>query len=166
MANPRDWSQPPGPARILIVDDEVSMRRILARVIESFGHEIEQAADGIEALAKLPFEFDLVMLDAEMPNMDGFEVATRIREDPEHSDLPIIMVTGDAELYSAGKFYVLSAKLDVSNGAWKGAEKLYCRVKQEAELARHLADLSARAKKAGIEKLAGELAALAKKYGG
>ena len=94
MVGPPNRDQSPGPSRILIVDDEDSMRRTLARVIESFGHETEQAADGIAALAMLPLEFDLVMLDAEMPNMDGFEVATRIREDPEYGDLPIMMVTG------------------------------------------------------------------------
>ena len=58
------------------------------------GYDAEVAADGVEALTKLPLEVDLVLLDVDMPNMDGFEVVRRIRAQPEYKLLPIIMVTG------------------------------------------------------------------------
>lgn len=82
------------PKRVLIVDDEESLRTVLTEMILSLGHEPEIAQDGFEALALLQMNVDLVLLDVMMPGMDGFEVARRIREDPLHSDTPIIMVTG------------------------------------------------------------------------
>lgn len=84
-----------GPAkRVLVVEDQDQTAQALRRVLNAFGHEVELARDGVEALAKLRLGVDLVFLDAEMPGMDGFEVARRIRNDPACSDLPIIMVTG------------------------------------------------------------------------
>ena len=80
--------------RILVVDDDPEIREMHARMLKRFGHEVETAADGIEALALLPLEFDLVVSDAEMPNMDGFDVAKRIREHLEYAHVPIVMVTG------------------------------------------------------------------------
>jgi putative two-component system response regulator len=85
----------PGRAkRLLVVDDQEQAAKTLQRALSGFGYEVDVARDGVEALAKLRLEFDLVFLDAEMPGMDGFEVARRIRNDPAFSDLPIIMVTG------------------------------------------------------------------------
>jgi len=80
--------------RVLAVDDQEETRRVLQLALTTMGYEVEVACDGIEALAKLRLGVDLVLLDARMPGLDGFEVARRIRSDPEHCDLPIIMVTG------------------------------------------------------------------------
>ncbi len=81
-------------ARILVVDDDPKVRALHSRLAESLGYETETAADGLEALAKLALGIDLVMLDGQMPNMDGFEVAARIRAMPGQEFLPIVMVTG------------------------------------------------------------------------
>ncbi len=86
--------EPTQVSRILIVDDDEAFRVSHAALVEAFGHEPEIASDGFEALAKLIMEIDLVLLDADMPHMDGFEVARRIRSDPVHAHLPIVMVTG------------------------------------------------------------------------
>jgi putative two-component system response regulator len=80
--------------RVLAADDQEETRRVLQRALMSLGYEVEVACDGIEALAKLPLGVDLVLVDARMPGLDGFEVARRIRAEPEHRDIPIIMVTG------------------------------------------------------------------------
>ena len=80
--------------RVLVVDDQEDMRHMQVRVLKNLGYEVELARDGLEALAKLELDVDLVLLDAEMPGMDGFAVARRIRQDPRFTDLPIIMVTG------------------------------------------------------------------------
>ncbi len=80
--------------RVLVVDDDSGGRDTLARALESFGHEVETACDGIEGIAKLNLDFDLVLLDAAMPGMDGYAVAERIRREHAYGDLPIIMVTG------------------------------------------------------------------------
>lgn len=82
------------PKRILVVDDEDLLRDSLRDMLEMLGHEPETARDGIEALAKLTFDFDLILLDVMMPGMDGYEIARRIRQDPEKCDIPIVMVTG------------------------------------------------------------------------
>jgi putative two-component system response regulator len=80
--------------RVLVVDDDPSVRTVHARFVRNLGYDVEHAADGFEALTKVALDIDLVLLDIHMPNMDGFEVATRIRAHPDHALLPIIMVTG------------------------------------------------------------------------
>jgi putative two-component system response regulator len=80
-------------ARLLIVDDEELNRELLQDMVECLGHASELARDGREALARLNPAIDLVLLDVMMPDMDGLEVARRIRTDPEYRDLPIVMVT-------------------------------------------------------------------------
>lgn len=80
--------------RILIVDDEAQNLDLLSEMLKSLGYETELARDGFEALAKIKLDIDLVLTDAMMPVMDGYEVVRRIREDSFHSDIPIIMVTG------------------------------------------------------------------------
>jgi len=84
----------PSQARILIVDDDEGVRTDLAKAARNFGYEAELAEDGIQGVAMLALDFDLVLVDAEMPNMDGYEVARAIRENEVTSDLPIIMITG------------------------------------------------------------------------
>lgn len=81
------------PKRVLVVDDEEANRDLLEALLESLGHESELAKDGLEALAKIKLDIDLVLLDVMMPGMDGFEVAKRIRQDAEVGDVPIVMAT-------------------------------------------------------------------------
>ena len=70
------------PDRILIVDDEEPVRQILSEMLESLGFEVEHARDGYEALANIELDIDLVLMDVEMPGLDGFEVIQRIRTLP------------------------------------------------------------------------------------
>ncbi|HWP92070.1 MAG TPA: HD domain-containing phosphohydrolase [Thermodesulfobacteriota bacterium] len=81
------------PKRILIVDDEEANRELLRTLLESFGHEAEIAEDGFEALAKFKLDIDLILLDVNMPGMDGFTVARSIRKDSDYGNIPILMVT-------------------------------------------------------------------------
>jgi putative two-component system response regulator len=76
------------------VDDNADVRNTMARMLRSFGHDVETAADGLDGLAKLGLNPDLVMLDADMPGLDGYDVTSRIRNDPVWADLPIVMITG------------------------------------------------------------------------
>ena len=78
---------------ILVADDDELPRTLHAEFVRGFGYDVEIAADGIEALAKVALGVDLVLTDAHMPNMDGFDVARRIRETRTPQDLPIVMVT-------------------------------------------------------------------------
>ncbi|MBA1193990.1 response regulator [Pseudomonas entomophila] len=82
------------PPLILVVDDSVTVRKVTTRLLERHGMQVLTAKDGIDAMMVLDERRpDLVLLDIEMPRMDGFEVATRIRRDPRLHDLPIIMIT-------------------------------------------------------------------------
>ncbi|MGK7916453.1 MAG: response regulator transcription factor RpaB [Prochloraceae cyanobacterium] len=79
------------PKKILVVDDEASIRRILKTRLSMIGYEIATAADGKEALEKFPhIQPDLVVLDVMMPKLDGYGVCEQLRQ---KSDLPIIMLT-------------------------------------------------------------------------
>jgi len=79
--------------RILVADDDEMIRELHAEFVRGFGYEVEVAADGIEAIAKVGLGVDLVLTDAHMPNVDGFEVARRIRRRKSSEELPIVMAT-------------------------------------------------------------------------
>lgn len=79
---------------VMVVDDSVTVRKVTSRLLERHGMNVVTARDGVEALAQLREQRpDVLLLDIEMPRMDGFEVATQIRRDPALKDLPIIMIT-------------------------------------------------------------------------
>jgi two-component system chemotaxis response regulator CheY len=81
--------------RILIVDDFTTMRLIAKRILQSLGfNNIAEAEDGLEALDTLKNNrFDLVLSDCNMPNMNGIELLTRLRNDPELNTIPFIVMT-------------------------------------------------------------------------
>jgi PAS domain S-box-containing protein len=81
--------------QILLVDDNEDARMLLAEVLATFGHRVQSAADGPEALAILEvFKPDVAILDIGLPGMDGYELAARIRELPGHQALRLLALTG------------------------------------------------------------------------
>jgi chemosensory pili system protein ChpA (sensor histidine kinase/response regulator) len=79
---------------IMVVDDSITIRKVTARMLERNGIHVILAKDGIDATNQLiDTKPDLMLLDIEMPRMDGFELATYIRNDERLKDLPIIMIT-------------------------------------------------------------------------
>jgi CheY-like chemotaxis protein/class 3 adenylate cyclase len=81
--------------KVLVVDDNEINRDVLARRLGRQGHEVENAADGKQALAILKGgDFDAVLLDILMPEMNGFEVLDRMKEDPALKHIPVIMISG------------------------------------------------------------------------
>jgi CheY-like chemotaxis protein len=85
------------PSRILVVDDEKLNRNLLQALLKSLGYAADVACDGVEALEKASQGYDMVLLDAIMPGIDGFETTRRIRKDPRCNDIPIIIATGMEE---------------------------------------------------------------------
>jgi chemosensory pili system protein ChpA (sensor histidine kinase/response regulator) len=80
--------------RILVVDDSVTVRKVTTRLLERNGFEVFTAKDGVDAIATLQDHVpDLMLLDIEMPRMDGFEVASIVRHDSRLKHVPIIMIT-------------------------------------------------------------------------
>jgi len=79
---------------VMVVDDSITMRKVTSRVLERHEYEVSTAKDGVDALEKLHERVpDLMLLDIEMPRMDGYELATHMKADPRLRDVPIIMIT-------------------------------------------------------------------------
>ncbi|MFA4964255.1 MAG: response regulator [Thermoleophilia bacterium] len=88
-----------GRRRILAVDDEADIRRLVAEALESAGYDVRTAASGDEAVRSAALYIpDLVLLDIMMPDMDGFEVYSRLRERPVDLRSPIIFLTARREI--------------------------------------------------------------------
>lgn len=79
---------------LLVVDDEPEINRLVARIFEKRGYRVNQAIDGAEALSSVERDRpDLIMLDLNLPKIDGWEVCRRLKGDPATRGIPIIMLT-------------------------------------------------------------------------
>ncbi len=79
---------------VMVVDDSVTMRKVTGRVLERHGFEVATAKDGLDALERMAeLVPDLMLLDIEMPRMDGYELATAMKADVRLRDVPIVMIT-------------------------------------------------------------------------
>lgn len=84
--------------RILAVDDEPNIVRLIQVNLERHGYQVETANNGVQALEKIRANKpDLVVSDVMMPEMDGFELLSTIKRDPALEDLPIIMLTAKTQ---------------------------------------------------------------------
>lgn len=88
----------PSTLRFLVVDDFSTMRRIVRGLLKEMGCDnVEEAEDGADGLAKLKAgQFDFVVSDINMPNMNGFEMLKAIKSDAALKHLPVLMVTAEA----------------------------------------------------------------------
>ncbi len=92
--SPASAPSPPPPPKILIVDDHAPNRLALRRLLAKAGAELIEAGSGNDALAAcLDHRFALILLDVNMPEMDGFEVANLLSEDEMSRDTPIIFIS-------------------------------------------------------------------------
>lgn len=94
--------------KILVAEDSSVIQNLTKRILSIQNYEIDSVKNGADVLKKLEGEkFDLVLLDLNMPVMDGEECAKQIRSnpDPEIKDIPIIAITGNAKNYSLEKFH-------------------------------------------------------------
>jgi chemosensory pili system protein ChpA (sensor histidine kinase/response regulator) len=79
---------------VMVVDDSVTMRKVTGRVLERHNFEVASARDGIDAIERMVDRVpDLMLLDIEMPRMDGYELATHMKADPRLRNVPIVMIT-------------------------------------------------------------------------
>ncbi len=88
----------PEPRRILVVDDEPHIRRVLSAVLGSRGYEVMMASDGTEGLDEFETEeIDLVILDLMMPGANGLEILSKIRTNQHRADTPVIILTAKGQ---------------------------------------------------------------------
>jgi chemosensory pili system protein ChpA (sensor histidine kinase/response regulator) len=117
---------------VMVVDDSVTMRKVTGRVLERHNFEVGTAKDGIDALERMAERVpDLMLLDIEMPRMDGYELATQMKADVRLRNVPIIMITsrtGDKHRQRAFQI---------------GVERYLGKPYQEHELIRNVFDLLA-----------------------
>src|SRR5688572_11956066 len=106
-------------AKILIIDDERSIRNTLKEILEYEKHEVKDAPDGAEGLRMAESEkFDLVLCDIKMPRMDGMEVLAKLIE--SNPDTPVVMISGHGTIETAveaikmGAYDFISKPLDLN----------------------------------------------------
>ena len=94
---PEDPTKPER-GRILVVDDEPHIRRVLSSILGKQGYDVVMASDGSQGLDELRTEdIDLVILDLMMPGANGLEILSRIRTDPKAADTPVIILTAKGQ---------------------------------------------------------------------
>ena len=103
VIRPQDRQNPPrAPARILVAEDDASLREALQEVLSVTGYRFDLVADGVRALeAALADPPDLIILDHMMPGLDGLAVLRKLRADPRLQKTPVIFLTGAAQDFPA-----------------------------------------------------------------
>ena len=110
-------------SKLLIVDDDIRLRKLVRTYGEVEHYECDEAADGLAALEKLQNDhFDLVILDVMMPGLDGFETLERIRKT---SEIPVIMLTARNEEYDSSQalvseWMIMSQNPSARKSSWRG----------------------------------------------
>ncbi len=100
--------------KVLIVDDSEMIRNFHSYIIKSIGLEVISAIDGADALEKLygsQQEIAICITDINMPNMDGYTLIERLREDPQYEDMPIIIVSTEDEFLDKQKGFDAGANI-------------------------------------------------------
>lgn len=119
------------PRRILVVDDSSLVRLYYRKALEQAGFEVEQALNGLEALEKcLAHTFDLVIVDVNMPKMDGFSFVRSLRRSAEVTNVPALIITTEA------------GAEDFRQGRFAGANFYLVKPVSEDDLRRHAAALT------------------------
>jgi CheY-like chemotaxis protein len=157
----------PAPARILLVDDRPENILALEAILSGLGHELLSATSGEQALKHLLVDdVSLILLDVQMPEMDGYETAAHIKSRPRTHDVPIIFLTAiDREAYQAYRGYaagavdflakpfdpwVLRAKVEVFVGLQQERRQLLARAK---DLQRRLDAVSCHSLEEGLRRV-------------
>jgi CheY-like chemotaxis protein len=98
------------PARVLVADDDQDVLALVTAVLERAGHAVIAVQDGAQALAGVQaHKLDLAVLDIAMPELDGLEVLRRLRRDPETGELPVILLSAQAQEADVERGYATGA---------------------------------------------------------
>ena len=98
------------PALVLVVDDDMMLRYLAREALELEGFRVQEAADGAEALEHIAHErLHIILLDVQMPGMDGFTLCTTLRETPSGALLPVMMMTASSDVAAINRAYEVGA---------------------------------------------------------
>lgn len=89
----REERAPEAAPRVLLVEDNIATRKMLAYLLRAEGFDVVEAQNGMEALEKVRSDVKLVVTDIQMPEMDGFELIRRLKADPELQKIPVVIIT-------------------------------------------------------------------------
>jgi chemosensory pili system protein ChpA (sensor histidine kinase/response regulator) len=117
------------------VDDSLTVRKITGRLLEREGYQVLTAKDGVDALEQIKDTLpDIMLVDIEMPRMDGFDLTRNIRHDPRTAGIPIIMISSR------------TAEKHRSHADQLGVDAFLGKPYQEAELLQHISQFMTRAR--------------------
>ena len=148
-------------ARVLVVDDQKVSRATVAAILNAAGHTVESASSGPEGIERAQAECpDVIVLDVQMPGMDGFEVVERLKQDPSTAPIPILLLTAQAP---TDELLVRGLDLGAYDFLNKGCSRaeLLARVGVMARIKRGYDELASVARVSGLALEAGDLQALA-----
>lgn len=92
-------------SKILVVEDNADEASLIKMILEPEGYEVALASNGEEGLEKVESSRpDLIILDVMMPELDGFAMCSKLKESPEHSRIPVVLLTGVAKRISDSKY--------------------------------------------------------------
>lgn len=131
-------------AKVMIVDDDSAMRKVLRAVLEQDGYVIQECASGVEGLACFySFCPDVVLLDAVMPEMDGFSCCTELCTYMEHRSIPILMVTALEDSASIDRAFKVGASDYITKPIqWTILRKRLARLIQMSQAMQNLQDIN------------------------
>jgi CheY-like chemotaxis protein len=112
---PGDTTRPPGPPRVLVVDDDPAIRLVCATNLQLDGYQVLEAANGQEGLElALDHVPDVVLLEISMPVLDGFGLAAALQADERTRELPLIFLTAedDPQAFETGAHGVITKPFD------------------------------------------------------
>ena len=114
----------PAAGRILVVDDQPANLRVVSALLTRHGYEVLSASDGEAALELAATQVpDLMLLDMMMPGMDGFELITRIKQQPELGQVPVVFLTAaqDRDMPSMRARWTTSPSRSCRRSCWRGS---------------------------------------------
>jgi chemotaxis protein histidine kinase CheA/ActR/RegA family two-component response regulator len=103
------------PAPVLVVDDSISVRRVVTRQLRMLGLEVDEVSNGVEALGKLASRaYSMILTDLEMPRMDGFELLAELKRSPALAALPVIVASTESRPATRRRALALGARAFVA----------------------------------------------------
>lgn len=108
-------SKQSNPKKILIVDDSETIRRTAEALLKKEGHEIGVAEDGFQAFSAIvDFKPDMIFLDIMMPRIDGYQVCSVIKNNPEYNHIPVVMLSSKDNVFDKARGRVSGSEFFMS----------------------------------------------------